>query len=164
MSAGEFVVLCSVWVAVLCYPAGPAGRRIAPIASRLIWTFGAVAFIVHVIAAFHVHYQWSHVVALDETARQTAEMTGRNTGTGLYLNYLFALLWLLDAGWWWRDGVGHRSRPKWVHLGLHGFMLFMLINGAVVFVASPMRWLGLVVSLVALVALIVSVRHQTVQP
>ena len=67
--------------------------------------------------------------------------------------------WIGDVIWSWSNGDGHRHRPLWVHLALHGFMLFMVINGAVVFVASPMRWLGLAVSVVAFAALIASVRR-----
>jgi hypothetical protein len=111
LSGGEAVVRASVWLAVLCYPAGPAGRLGgAPRLTRAVWTVGCLAFLVHVAAAFHVHYAWSHTVALRETARQTAELTGYEVGTGLYANYLFAALWTLDVLWWWRDERGHRRR------------------------------------------------------
>ena len=107
-----------------------------------MWTLGCAALLVHVISAFHVHYQWSHHIALGETARRTAELTGRNTGAGLYLNYLFALLWAVDAAWWWRDLEIYGRRPRAVVVALHGFMFFMVFNGTVVFASGPVRWLG----------------------
>ena len=54
----------------------------------------------HVAAAFHYYYEWSHAVGLAETARQTEELTGMASGSGLYLNYLFTLVWLADGIYW----------------------------------------------------------------
>ncbi len=147
MDDGDIVVRTSVWLAVLCYPAGPAGRLYSSWLFRLVWTVGCLAFLLHVLSSFHVHYGWSHAVALRETARQTAELTGRAVGAGLYANYLFATLWVLDAAWWWRDKASHHGRAAWIDVGLHAFLLFILFNGTVVFARGPVRWLGLTVTL-----------------
>jgi hypothetical protein len=147
-AVGESLVRASVWLAVLCYPAGPAGRRWAPRLCRAVWTLGCASFLVHVASAFAVHYQWSHAVALRETARQTAALVGRSMSAGLYVNYLFGAVWLLDVAWWWRDRAAHRRRAAWIDVALHVFLLFVVFNGAVVFVAGPARWVGLAATLI----------------
>ena len=153
----------SIWLALLCYLAGPlaamTGRedRTWQAGARLAWSLGCVAFLVHVAAAFQVEYAWSHAVALRETARQTAAVTGWETGTGLYLNYLFTLLWVVDAAWWWRGLERYRNRPAWVTASLHGFCLFIAVNATMVFETGLIRWIALLVML-ALAAVFVTTR------
>jgi hypothetical protein len=158
MDTGEIAVRATVWLAVACYAAGPLGRISPAAAWRVLWSLGCVAFLAHVIAAFHVHYAWSHAVALRETARQTAELIGRAVGSGLYLNYLFAALWCADAGWWWLAPASHRSRPLACHVALHAFFLFILFNGAVVFATGAVRWLGAVATVAGVAALLAAAR------
>jgi hypothetical protein len=153
MDTGDILVRATVWLAVACYVAGPLGRISPAPAWRVVWSIGCVAFLAHVIAAFHVHYAWSHAVAIRETARQTAEVVGRAVGGGLWVNYLFVVLWCADAAWWWRAPASHRQRGLEVHVALHGFFVFVVFNGAVVFAAGPVRWLGLAVTVVAVAAL-----------
>ena len=158
MDNGDFVVRASVWLAVLCYPAGPAGRLCAPRLMRFVWTVGCLAFLLHVASAFHVHYHWSHAVAVRETARQTAELTGRAVGAGIWVNYLFAALWALDVAWIWRDPAGHGRRAAGIDLGLHAFLLFVLFNGTVIFAHGPVRALGLSVTLAGIASLVAAHR------
>ncbi len=153
MTAGDLVVRLSVWLALVGYAAGAlyachgsCGDRCARRA-RNLWTLGCLAFAVHVLSAFQVNYAWSHAIALEQTARQTAELTGRNTGVGLYLNYLFTVLWIGDAVWWWRGLPSYRERPGALVATLHGFWFFMMFNGTVVFATGPSRWIGVAISL-----------------
>ena len=98
---GEWIVRASVWLALLSYPAGPLGLAISTIPGqrvlRLAWTMGAAVFLLHVISSFHVFYDWSHTVAVNETARQVEELTGRPFGAGLYLNYVFTAIWAASS-------------------------------------------------------------------
>lgn len=110
-------------------------------------------FLAHTAMAFHFFYAWSHRVALAETARQTKELTGFDSGSGLYLNYAFGLLWLSDAVWWLRPGDGYLQRPRWIWVGMHGFFWFMIINGAIVFGRGPVRAYGLLLMVAMLIAL-----------
>ncbi|MEM6795502.1 MAG: hypothetical protein AAF725_16105 [Acidobacteriota bacterium] len=161
----EGVVIFTVWAALVCYPAGPLGRAVeGPRAQRWtlrVWTAGCLLFWVHVVSAFDVFYGWSHAYALAETARQTRELTGFDSSSGLYLNYLFALAWTIDA--WRARRVGERRLGPGDSLGgflaLHGFFLFMIVNGAVVFVPGPRRWLGLVITLAGAAAVGWAVRR-----
>ena len=148
IEAGEWLVRGSIWLALLCYPAGPLaalfeGRRAR--LARWIWSLGCLAFLAHVASSFQVFYDWSHVTAVSETARQVREVTGRDIGAGIYFNYLFTLVWLVDAAWWWRDEAGYRQRPRLAVLLPHGFFLFMIFNATVIFEVGAVRLLGLAV-------------------
>lgn len=154
------MVRASVWLAVACYVVSALGQRIAPRGVRLVWTAGCGAFLVHVASAFHVHYNWSHVAALEHTARRTAELTGWAFGGGLYANYLFAALWLADVLWWWLAPASYRRRSGAIDLGLHAYLLFMVFNGAVVFARGPVRWLGLAATLVGIASVIAAYRSE----
>ena len=168
MEVGEWVVRGSVWLALLCYPAGPfgiaftatRGQRVA----RYVWTLGCVAFLIHVVSSFDVFYGWSHSVAISETARQVAAVTGRPIGAGLYLNYLFTAVWVLDAAWWWLDGASYRRR-SWIGLVfVHGFFLFMIFNATVIFEDGAARFFGLVVTIVGAVGLWKAARRRRAEP
>ena len=153
--AGEWIVRGSVWLALLCYPAGPLGAFLAGRAeqlARLVWSLGCLAFLAHAVSSFHVFYDWSHQVAVSETARQVAELTGRQIGAGVYLNYLFTLVWLLDAAWWWVNPTGYQQRSRVGVLLVHGFFLFMIFNATVVFETGAVRILGLAVSTLGAIA------------
>ncbi len=107
------------------------------------WLLGVAAFAMHTLFAFHFFYQWSHSVALAETARQTSELTGFDSGSGLYLNYAFGLIWLADAIWWLRVRDEYPRRPRWISRCLHAFFWFMIVNGAIVFGSGPVRVFGI---------------------
>ena len=141
----EWLVRVSIWACVLFWAAGSGllltGRK--PDLARWFWTAGVLVFAVHVASSFAAFYEWSHRVALDETARQTAEVVGVKSGFGLWLNYAFGLIWGADVVFWWAWGHhGYEARPRWIGAILHGFLVFLVFNGAVVFVPGPMRWLG----------------------
>ena len=62
--------------------------------------------------AFHAHHDWSHAEAHAHVERRTAQLTGVASGVGLWLNYLFGLVWLGDAMFWWIAGdARYRRRP-----------------------------------------------------
>src|SRR6185295_15058430 len=106
------------------------------------WTVGALAALGHSAAAFQVRHGWSQGAALAETARQTAAVTGFDWGGGLYINYLFLALWTADAGWWWLRPATFDRRPKPLDRAVRAFLLFMFVNGAVVFAKGPIRAVG----------------------
>ncbi len=108
-----------------------------------LWSFGCAAYLIHVICAFEFYHHWSHQAALEHTSEVTAAMTGLNSGAGLYMNYAFALGWVMDAVWWASNPAGYFNRPYWLAGLWHGFMFFIVFNATVVFGHGPVRWLGL---------------------
>jgi len=120
--------------------------------ARLAWTAGFALYAVHVCLAFHFFHDWSHSEAYIETARQTQELFGLDWGGGLYLNYLFTLIWLADTVWWWRGLAAYRERPLWIGAVIQSFLAFMFFNATVVFGQGLVRFVGIFAT-IALVVL-----------
>jgi hypothetical protein len=104
----------------------------------LVWTAGCCLFLLHVWAAFQFRHGWSHADAYRHTAEQTAALTGWHWGGGLYLNYLFTLLWLLDVAADWRTHVVGRAAYPRLQVVLRGFLAFIVVNATLVF--GPPGW------------------------
>ena len=110
---------------------------------RLWWSVAGLIFWIHFAAAFHFHHHWSHQHAFTHTAQRTGEMLGWEFGYGVYFNYLFLLLWAVDVSWWWFSPVGYLQRRRWISVSIQVFFLFVMINGAIVFVRGPTRWVSI---------------------
>jgi hypothetical protein len=115
------------------WPATTAAGRLA----RWCWTWGLACFLVHVGMAFHHYHHWSHADAFERT-RQISGL-----GEGIYFSYLFALLWGADAAAWWLAPAKFATRSPWLDRALHGYMLFMVANGMIVYETGPIRWAGI---------------------
>lgn len=155
MEIGDALVRGTIWLSLLAWVAAEWARcsgRGTKAAGRGAWTVGALAALGHSAAAFHVHHGWSQGAALSETARQTAAVTGLDWGGGLYINYLFLALWTADAGWWWLRPVAFDRRPRPLDHGVRAFVLFMFVNGAVVFANGAIRAVGTAAVLAVLAA------------
>ncbi len=114
-----------------------AGWRAAATAGRIArwcWTWGIVCFAVHVGMAFHFYHHWSHADAFE----RTRQISG--VGEGIYFSYSFGILWLADTAFWWLSPGRYAGRTPWIDRLLHAFMLFMVINGAIVFETGAIRW------------------------
>lgn len=140
----------TVWCALILYLSAEVRCAVAirrgspnPSAARALLTAGGAAFMAHIACAFSFHHHWSHTAAYVDTAQQTAALTGWHWGGGLYINYVFALVWLGEILWWWAAREGYFQRRAGITRAVRGFFLFMIFNGAVVFVSGPARWLGL---------------------
>ena len=152
MGMGALLTRMTVWLALMFYIASEwtsvrGGHRCHQSLGRALNAAGFLLFLMHVGFAFHFHYHWSNATAYSETARQTKELTGFDFGGGLYVNYLFALIWLVEVVWHNRWPEKYVNRPKPITWSVRLFFLFMIINGTFVFVHSNIRWLGLSLSM-----------------
>lgn len=143
---GEWLTRGSIWLALTLYVAsecaGQSGDSKPPGLARWLNSFGCTAFLAHVACAFQFNYHWSHTAAYAETVRQTAEFTGWNWGGGLFINYAFALVWWSDVVVSWACPARQLRRAAWSTWSVRAVFLFMIFNGAVVFVHGPRRWFG----------------------
>jgi hypothetical protein len=149
MHPGDSLTRGTVWLALSLYVAAELATAMKPDARRTAiarWlnSLAAVVFLVHVACAFHFYHHWSHSAAYAETARRSAELSGWNSGAGLYLNYLFTLVWVAAVIWSWSNAAIHVRCARWIARAIRSFFLFMIFNGAVVFANGPMRWYGLI--------------------
>ena len=119
--------------------------------ARVLWTIGCISYLTHVGCAFEGFYKWSHQVAYVETERQTSERFGVAAGSGIYWNYLFTAVWVVDAAWWWRGLAAYRERPVVVRRAVAGFLAFMYFNGVVVIPTGAIRYLGAVGTIALLI-------------
>lgn len=138
----NFVRLALAWYAaalVLMMRLGPCDWAAATPGGRLArwcWTWGIVTFLVHLSAAFHFYHRWSHQHAFE----RTREVGG--VGEGIYVSYVFTVLWAADAAVWWLRPQAYATRSRWIGRSLHAFMLFIVFNGTIVYEAGPIRWVG----------------------
>lgn len=148
----EFLIRWTARLAVACYAArvicdaGPQARSTSRIA-RSWWTIGCIIFVVHVATAFHFAHHWDHAAAFAQTARRTAEMTGWNSGIGLYVNEVFLCLWLADTILWRRNiAWPHNRRAYWTVQAIFAFLMFQATA-----VFGPPFWKPVNVALIAVV-------------
>ena len=141
------LVALTIWTALLLYTAGEYGRARRPPAAwgRPVWLLGALVYLAHVAAAFGIHHDWSHRAAYAYTAARTNALLGLDWGGGLWVNYAFTAVWVGEAIWWQLLPSRHaRRHAAWTTV-IRGVFLFMIANGAVIFVSGPRRLLGVAV-------------------
>lgn len=95
--------------------------------AQWLWATGCGYQLLHVAIAFHAAHGWSHAAAFAHT-----KAVG-GFGEGVYVNYIFTLLWLLDAAWVCFAPRSYQRRPRCVTVFVHVFMLFIVFNAMVVF-------------------------------
>jgi hypothetical protein len=104
--------------------------------ARDCWTIGWAVYVVHVLLAFHHYHHWSHAQAMEHVYEQSG------VGEGVYVSYLFTLVWTGDMLWWRLWPQGYATRSPWIDRVLHGFMLFVVFNATVVYETGVTRWAG----------------------
>lgn len=146
----DVAVYGAVAGAIVSWAASEVAR--ATMVRRAFWSLAAALMLVHSVAAFGAIYGWSHEVAVVATARQTQDLTGFDSGSGIYVNYVFLLIWIADAVWWWQAPAHYAARPGWLSHFVDGFVWFMFLNGAVIFADGWMRAIGGAAVLTVLIA------------
>ncbi len=167
MDTGEFLTRGTIWVSIAGYAIGSVifalsyssrvdsspGRAKWDSATRVVWTIACASLIAHFISAFQFYHGWSHAAAYDDTARQTHELFGLNWGGGLFINYALLIVWMVDIAWWWRGGLdSYRQRPWPLMIAWHGLLIFIIFNATVVFGDGIVRWIGLAICLMLILA------------
>ena len=107
---------------------------------KWIWLCGGGLALCHMVCAFHFVHHWSHGLAIQATADQTEQLLGIRLGGGVYFNYLFVITWLLDSAWWSVFPLSYAQRPTWIQYAIGGYLLFITLNGTMVFAAGLSRW------------------------
>jgi hypothetical protein len=142
----------AIWASLFCFALAEAGKRAVRLGRARPWLgpvsgWGVLLLLAHFALAFHLRYRWSQEAAVRETARQTAETFGFDWGGGVFVNYLFALVWAVDAWSWHARPARAAARATLVRWTLRAFYLTIIASGAVVFVVGARRWLGVLLAL-----------------
>lgn len=153
MNSGELLTRMTVWLALTLYVASELvkairGGREPGAAAWWLKAAGGAFFLGHMVGAFNYFYGWSHAAAYADTARQTKEFSGWDSGSGLYLNYLFALVWMIELICSRLRPANHSTRSSAMAWAMRTFILFMIFNGAFVFVRGHLRWFGLLLCMI----------------
>ena len=114
---------------------------------RTLYSAGCLALFLHMAVAFHMGHGWSHARAY----RHVEEVSG--LGSGLYVNYAFAAIWLADVAWAWIDLDHYIHRSRWLAWCLLLFMAFIVFNAAIVFGSGLRRLASAVLFILPLYAL-----------
>jgi hypothetical protein len=139
------------YVSRLCWDVAGCRDAASQKKARLVWSVGCAIFLLHVAAAFHFLYGWSHESAYEHVRKRTFDQTGWNSGFGIYINYAFTLLWLTDTILWWRRPDWPEQRlPYWITQGVFAFLMFQATA-----VFGPWFWTPLC-AVIALFLLILS--------
>ncbi|MEL7496994.1 MAG: hypothetical protein AAFN77_05250 [Planctomycetota bacterium] len=125
------------------------------------WLLGSLFSLLHLIVTMLMVHGGSHTVAMAHTADQSEAMIGIRAGWGLYFNYAFVIIWLIDALWWIGLPTSFRRRSVWLNGAVIGFLIFVAFNGAVVFAQGPIRWISLAMFAVLAILFLVSTRRST---
>lgn len=140
---GDMIVRWTARFAVACYLARvmcdvhDSQNTPAQKWARWWWTAGCVIFLIHVATAFHFEHGWNHAKAFEHTAKRTDEMTGWNSGVGLYINEGFLCLWLFDTVMWWRN-LGWPLVHRYMYWAVQAIFGFLMFQATVVF--GPPFW------------------------
>jgi hypothetical protein len=116
-------------------------RTSKPVA--ILWFTGAVLALCHSMGALVAYHHSSQAEALESTAEQTEELLGIRFGAGLYFNYLFVLVWILDALLRLAIPFKYLRIPSTYFYLVYGFLIFIAVNGAIVFKTGIVRGIGI---------------------
>jgi len=122
-------------------------RNSKPIA--WLWVCGASLAAVHTVSALWAFHGGSHADAVVATADRTEALFGIRVGAGVYVNYVFVVVWWLDAALragslrWLPDHSRGPMALRVVGYAIDGFLIGMAISGSIVFASGPIRYVGL---------------------
>ncbi|MEQ1827696.1 MAG: hypothetical protein ABL921_17180 [Pirellula sp.] len=107
------------------------------------WTLGALLALGHSLGALITFHDFNQSEAFESTAQQTEALIGIRVGAGLYVNYIFVAVWLFDAILRGIAPARYAQLPKFYAWAVNGFLVFIAINGAIVFKSGLIRGIGI---------------------
>ena len=153
---GDALIVWTIRLSMLCFFAAliawsrPSDAWRFERLLRVVWTIGFVLLVLHVASAFHFHHNWSHLKALEVTARETRQTIGIDFGGGVYFNYLFTCVWGIDVARAWTLPLALQRRFSRLRLVCLTYLLFIAFCGTVVFESGWMRVFGILAVLLLL--------------
>lgn len=130
-------IIPTAWIAAMFWMMGAAGLAQTPtLMTRVAWTLGCITYLIHMFMAFAYAHHWSHSEAFEHIKRVGG------FGAGIYVSYLFSVIWVGDVAWWWLSPIGYLHRPRWLARGIYGYMAFVVFNATAVFGSGFFRWVS----------------------
>ena len=97
-------------------------------ARRSFECIGIAVLWIHIVLAYRLAHHWSNDAALKHVAERTQEVVGIDSGIGLYVNFLTAVLWSYSAV--------AAPRQSLLRRGIEVYLWLMFISAAIIFA----RW------------------------
>ena len=119
--------------------------------AKSFWLTGGLLSLLHAIATMAFYHQFQHAAAYQDTAHQTEQAIGVAIGFGIWFNYIFVVIWLMDALWMSGFSKSYFARHRAFNWTIYGFLSFIAFNGAIVFESGPVRWIGILAILTLVV-------------
>ena len=153
LTSGQQWMLWSIRITVLLYIARYVivfvSRRQRPVDRTREcwgWTIAWCCYCAHVLLAFHFVHDWSHYVAWQHTADETARVTGIRRGDGVWVNYAFTLAWLADVIRIWAYRTRPQAAASKLSFAFQAAFAFIVFNATVVFGPPIYRYLAVPVA------------------
>jgi len=152
----DLALYWTIWIALVLFAAGEAGKRTLAGGRAASWAWpasaiGAAIAVAHVVIAMGARHGWSHDAAVAATARQTSAVYGLDWGGGVFVNYAFVVLWIVELWKWRRAPERSVSLPDALTWLARAFFFVVIVNAGIVFAGGLRRIAGavIVLSLVA---------------
>jgi hypothetical protein len=133
-------IRCSILFLVVAFGRQLTGRPKTERLNATIWLIGALFAAAHSLGSLATFHHFSQAEAFESTAQQTQDLLGFRFGAGLYVNYVFVVVWLFDALFRMFQRDRYQQLPTWYHYSVEGFLAFIAINGTIVFKSGWLRW------------------------
>lgn len=136
---------------VVVLVAEAAGRMKTDVLLASTWLVGAILSFCHSAGALATFHHGSQITAFRSTAQQTQDLIGIRIGEGLFVNYAFVMVWLIDAMICIVAPRRYHKLPQAYFYIVKCFLVFIAINGAIVFQGGWTRWIGILCVLIWIV-------------
>ncbi|MEZ6091432.1 MAG: hypothetical protein R3C05_26125 [Pirellulaceae bacterium] len=108
-------------------------------ASNAWYSTSVLLMFVHVGVAYAIAHRWSHRAAMEHAAIETRETLGFEFAPGLYVNFVFLLVFLIDTIWRWRVKNPRLRNPAKLACAIDGSIAFIFLMATLVFEEGPIR-------------------------
>lgn len=145
----DALLYLSIWISLSLFALAEVARaRTARAWPRAVSAAGLVLMIVHILIAMGWRHDWSHTSALAATAAQTGDVYGLDWGGGVYVNYVFVVLWMfavLGRRGCWGEQHGAGRPPHAIVWAGRWVFLIIIANAAIIFAGGWRRLLGVTI-------------------
>ena len=153
-TTGETLLRLTIRIAVVCY----LWRSLLQIRIRFrevsctqcaLWCVGCLFYVLHVGFAFAYIHDWSHQAALQHTADETERLIGLHRGDGLWVNYVFSIIWIADVIRISAACIRGRKTNQSLDFAVAALFAFIFFNATVVFGPPVYRLMAVPVAVLA---------------
>lgn len=143
----DFLIYVPVWLALVGWFVGSfaRGRGVKDSGGMrdavygYAWLLGSLMIAIHILASYGLAHGWSHAAAIEATADESERVTGIRAGWGVYVNFVFAAVWM---GYSIAMTTRKRRWPA-VDQAVFWFTAAIVFSATIVFEAGAVRWLSI---------------------